>query len=427
MDDLCAKVPNKNLIPITPRTVEDTQLDFNFLVDLALKTVYADINCSTTRAAESLCLSVPIAESLLQHLYKEKLIEIRGQDSYLNHRYAMLERGWQRVNRLLDINGYIGPAPVSLQSYTEMVLQQSQDREPVSPEFVKNALSDLVLPDITLQTVGLVAKSRRSLFMFGEPGNGKTSIAVALHSAQPGEIWIPYAIEVDNQIIKMFDQHNHIQLETNDNKEYDKRWIKIKRPLVIVGGEMTIETMDLVHSRTVRYYEAPFQMKANGGTLVIDDFGRQRVDPMDLLNRWIVPLERGVDYLTLHTGKKIQVPFEPLLIFATNLDLKGLVDEAFLRRMGYRLYIAPPTREHYGSIFQRTVKDHGLDYNPKLLEFLLRRYEEEKRPLRCCEPRDLIHHLLDICRYVGRPPELSKDLLELAWINYFGRDKTQHP
>lgn len=339
----------------------------------------------------------------------------------------MLERGWQRVNRLLDINGYIGPAPVSLQSYTEMVLHQSQSREPVSPEFVKNALSDLVLPDITLQTVGLVAKSRRSLFMFGEPGNGKTSIAVALHSAQPGEIWIPYAIEVDNQIIKMFDQHNHIPVETNDYKEYDKRWIKIKRPLVIVGGEMTIETMDLVHSRTVRYYEAPFQMKANGGTLVIDDFGRQRVDPMDLLNRWIVPLERGVDYLTLHTGEKIQVPFEPLLIFATNLDLKGLVDEAFLRRMGYRLYIAPPTREHYGSIFQRTVKDHGLDYNPELLEFIFQRYDEEKRPLRCCEPRDPIHHLLNICRYVGQPPELSKDLLEIAWINYFGRDKAQHP
>lgn len=173
MDDLYDQVPNKNLIPITPRTVEDTQLDFNFLVDLALKTVYADINCSTTRAAESLCLSVPIAESLLQHLYKEKLIEIRGQDSYLNHRYAMLERGWQRVNRLLDINGYIGPAPVSLQSYTEMVLHQSQSREPVSPEFVKNALSDLVLPDITLQTVGLVAKSRRSLSCSVNRGTGK--------------------------------------------------------------------------------------------------------------------------------------------------------------------------------------------------------------------------------------------------------------
>ncbi len=423
MDDLCAKVPNRNFIPIPPITVEETQLDFSFLVDLTLKTAYADANCSTTRMAKQLCLPAPIARLLLEHLCNEKLIEIRGQINHIDYRYAILERGWQRANRLLDLSSYIGPAPVSLQSYAAMVSQQSKDREPVLPEFVKNALSNLVLPDMTLQTIGLVAKSRRTLFMFGEPGNGKTSIAVALHSAQTGEIWIPYAIEVDNQIIKMFDQHNHVQVETNGDDGYDKRWIKIKRPLVIVGGEMTIETMDLIYSPTVRYYEAPFQMKANGGTLIIDDFGRQRIDPGDLLNRWIIPLDRGTDYLTLHTGKKIEVPFNPLLIFATNLDLKGFVDEAFLRRMGYRIHIAPPTRQHYISIFQRALKDNGLDYDKKLLEFLLQRYEEEERPLRCCEPRDLIHNVLDICRYVGQPPELSKDLLERAWINYFGHYK----
>jgi predicted ATPase with chaperone activity len=341
----------------------------------------------------------------------------------MDYRYGILERGWQRANRLLDLSSYIGPAPVSLQSYADMVSQQSKDREPVLPESVNNALSDLVLPEMTLETIGLVAKSRRTLFMFGEPGNGKTSIALALHAAQTGEIWIPYAIEVDNQIIKMFDQHNHVQVETDGDEGYDKRWIKIKPPLVVVGGEMTIETMDLIYSPTVRYYEAPFQMKANGGTLIIDDFGRQRIDPRDLLNRWIIPLERGTDYLTLHTGKKIEVPFNPLLIFATNLNLKGLVDEAFLRRMGYRLHIAPPTRKQYISIFQRVLQDNGLDYDKKLLEFLLQRYEKEERPLRCCEPRDLIHNLLDICRYVGQPPKLSRDLLERAWINYFGNHK----
>jgi predicted ATPase with chaperone activity len=426
MQDLHAIVPSENLIPIPPKTVEETQLDFGFLADLALKTVYADSNCTTVRAAEKLCLSAPMAEALLQHLYQEKLIEIRGQVGFQNHRYAMLDRGWQRADRLLDLNGYIGPAPVSLQAYAEMVSRQSQARESVSPEYLQNALSGLVLPEITRQTLGLVVNSRRSLFMFGEPGNGKTSTAVALHAAQPGEIWIPYAIEVDNQIIKVFDQHNHVPVENNNNNGYDRRWIKIKRPLVIVGGEMTIETMDLVYSRTVRYYEAPFQMKANGGTLVIDDFGRQRVDPLDLLNRWIIPLERGTDYLTLHTGKKIEVPFEQLLIFATNLDLKGLVDEAFLRRLGYRLYISPPTRERYGAIYQRVVETHGLEYDPKLLEFLLHRYEKEKRPLRCSEPRDLIHRCLDICRYLNQPPALSKDLLELAWINYFGKDKSRH-
>jgi hypothetical protein len=191
--------------------------------------------------------------------------------------------------------------------------------------------------------------------------------------------------------------------------------------MVVVGGEMTIQSMDLVYSHTVRHYEAPFQLKANGGTLLIDDFGRQRVDPTHLLNRWIIPLERGVDYLTLHTGKKIEVPFEPLLIFATNLDLNGLVDEAFLRRMGYRVYVAPPTLEHYGTIFQNTAKEYGLSYDPSLLKFLLRRYKEEKRPLRCCEPRDLLRHVLDLCEYNGHKPELNEDLLNFAWINYFGR------
>jgi len=412
------QIADDDFTPVPPSTLEETQLDFNFLADLALKAVYADADSTTVRMSEKLCLPVQLAEMLLQHLYKEKLIEIRSQRGIVT-RYAMLDRGWERVNRLLELNGYIGPAPVSLKAYTEMVLQQDRQRQPVLPKNVNNALANLVLPDITLQTLGLVSQSRRSLFLFGEPGNGKTSIGMALHNAQPGEIWIPYAIEVDGQIIKVYDKHNHTEVAAQC--PHDKRWIKIRRPMVVVGGEMTIQSMDLVYSHTVRHYEAPFQLKANGGTLLIDDFGRQRVDPTHLLNRWIIPLERGVDYLTLHTGKKIEVPFEPLLIFATNLDLNGLVDEAFLRRMGYRVYVAPPTLEHYATIFQNTAKEYGLSYDPSLLKFLLRRYKEEKRPLRCCEPRDLLRHVLDLCEYNGHKPELNEDLLNFAWINYFGR------
>jgi len=301
-----------------------------------------------------------------------------------------------------------------------MVSQQAQAREIVTPWMVKNALSELVLPEQTLVTLGLVASSRQSLFMFGESGNGKTSIAVALHSALEGEVWIPHAVEVDGQIIKVFDQHCHLQAETKRDDANDKRWIKIRRPLVIVGGEMTIETMDLIYSSTTRYYEAPFQLKANGGTLIIDDFGRQRVNPVDLLNRWIIPLERSTDYLTLHTGKKIEVPFEQLLIFATNLDIQGLVDEAFLRRMGYRLYVSPPTRDLYSAIFKKVLETNGIFFDPKLLDFLLQRYKNERRPLRCCEPRDLIQRFLDICRYYDQPPVLTTELLDLAWVNYFG-------
>lgn len=406
--------------PPTPLRVADTRLDFGFLADLALKTVYADANCATDRAAEKLKLSMPVTEELLQHLYREKLIEIRGQIGFGNNRYGMLDRGWQRAKLLLDMNGYIGPAPVSLPAYSEMVLAQSAARAPIEPEAVRSALSGLVLPEGTVQTLGLVANSRRSLFMTGPSGNGKTTIATALHGAQRGEIWIPHAIEVDGQVIKVFDQHNHHAVSVAGMDRYDERWIRIKRPIVIVGGEMTIETMDLIYSGTAKFYEAPFQLKSNGGTLVIDDFGRQRVDPHDLLNRWIVPLEGRMDYLTLHTGKKIEVPFEQLLIFATNLDPTDLVDDAFLRRMGYRLYINPPDRDMYALIFERFVQDSGFDYDPARLDFVFRLYEADKRPLRGCEPRDLIQRCVDLCKYEKLPMTLSNDLLHLAWKHYFG-------
>jgi hypothetical protein len=307
-----------------------------------------------------------------------------------------------------------------------MVVRQSAVREPILPEYVRDAMSGLVLPESTVQTLGLVANSRRSLFMTGPSGNGKTTIATALHSAQRGEIWIPYAIEVDGQIIKIFDLHTHQQAPTGDLGRYDERWIKIKRPIVIVGGEMTIETMDLIYSTTVRFYEAPFQMKSNGGTLVIDDFGRQRVDPHDLLNRWIVPLEGRIDYLTLHTGKKIEVPFEQLLIFATNLDPSDLVDDAFLRRMGYRLYVNAPDKEMYAAIFKSYVESNGFAYDPKHLEYVFRLYEADKRPLRGCEPRDLIQRCADLCRYENRPMEITNEILHLAWRNYFGAAPTVH-
>lgn len=411
---------SQDLIPKIPLKPEDTELDFGFLADLALKIVYADTNCTTERAAEKLKLSMPVTEELLQHLYREKFVEIRGLITYGNNRYGMLDRGWQRAQRLLDMNGYIGPAPVSLEAYTTMMLRQSAATEMIQPEAVRTAMSGLVLPEATVQTLGLVASSRRSLFMTGPSGNGKTTIATALHSAQSGEIWIPYAIEVDGQIIKVFDLHNHQPVSVEGLARYDGRWTKIKRPLVIVGGEMTIDTMDLIYSQTVRFYEAPFQMKANGGTLVIDDFGRQRIDPHELLNRWIVPLEGRVDYLTLHTGKKIEVPFEQLLIFATNLDPADLVDDAFLRRMGYRLFVTAPTKDLYAQIFRRYVEGSGFTYDSKYLDFLFRLYAEEKRPLRGCEPRDIIERCVDLCKYENRSKVLSPELLELAWNNYFG-------
>jgi DNA-binding PadR family transcriptional regulator len=408
------------LLPAAPATAEDSGLDFGFLSDLALKTVYADTSCTTHRAAQRIALSVGVVDTLLQHLYRERFIEIRETISPQNRRYAMLDRGWERVRRLLDLNAYIGAAPVSLTAYTAMVKNQEELRPPVNHDAIRAALASLVLPDSTLQLLGVVANSRRSLFITGAPGNGKTSVARALHSALEGDIWIPRAIEVDGHVINVFDPHNHVPVDPQPAMPYDQRWIKIRRPLVIVGGELTIESMDLTYDQTVKFYEAPFQVKSNGGTLLIDDFGRQRVQPRDLFNRWIIPLENRVDYLTLHTGKKIQIPFEQLLIFASNLDSADLAEEAFLRRLGYRLTTESPGSETYGRIFRKYVEACHLRYDVRLLDGLLERYKHEPREMRSCQPRDLVDRCRDICRYENRQFMLSKELLDRAWLYYFG-------
>lgn len=402
-------------------SIEKSGLEFGFLADLTLKTVYADTDCSTERAAERLKLPMSLVEPILQHLYRERLIEIRQLVGFENHKYSMLDRGWDRVQRLLDQNGYIGPAPVSLDAYTTMIRKQQTQSTGVTSEGVRHALNELVLPQSTVQTLGVVANSKRSILVTGPAGTGKTSIAKALHTAMAGEVWIPYAIEVDGQIIKVFDAHNHKPV-AQPTRRYDQRWVKIERPLIIVGGELTIEATDLIYSPSVRHYDAPFQMKSNCGTLVIDDFGRQRVAPHDLLNRWIIPLEGHVDYLTFHTGKKIQVPFEQMLVIATNLDPKTLADDAFLRRMGYRLRVDLPTREAYALIFKQYVESKRLTFVPEQLDILFGLYERTKRPLRSCEPRDLVERCLDICRYERRPFEITPLLLETAWQNYFGSD-----
>jgi len=416
-----AQARKQSFAPPTPESIEATGVSFQFLADLALKTAATESTLTTATIAERMCLPLPLVEQLMQHLYREKLVEIRGSVGFNNNRYALLDRGWDQLRRLQEISGYVGPAPVSLSAYSAMMRSQAEPEEPVGPEQVAAAFSDLVLPDSLLQTLGFAINSRRSLFISGIPGTGKTSVAERINNALQTSIWIPYAIAIDEHVINIYDAHNHERTLDEDNFEvFDKRWLRIARPLILVGGEMTLESTDLIYNRAARYYEAPFQIKANCGTLVIDDFGRQRVEPEDLLNRWIVPLERKVDFLTLHTGKKVSVPFEELVVFSTNLEPSRLVDEAFLRRMGYRVRIEPPAEETYRRIFERYAETVGVSYDEPVLDYLLTKYPAEKRVMKACEPRDLLSRFLDICQYKALPPTLTRELLDLAWNNYFG-------
>ena len=410
-----------SLGPPTPEELADTDIHEQFLCDLALKHVAMLPDPTTASVADRLHLPRALTEELLYQLYREKLIEMRIQSAVGNTRYAMLDHGWERVTRLNAMSGYLGPAPVSLADYAYMMRLQAVPSNPASIETVRGAFRDLVLPDSLLQTLGCVINSRSSLFLTGLPGTGKTAVSERMNAALSGHIWIPYAIEVDGQIIRVFDGHNHHPApERNTAIEHDRRWIEIARPLIIVGGELTLDTTDLTWSDSARFYEAPFQVKSNGGTLVIDDFGRQRVEPQDLLNRWIMPLERRVDFLTLHSGKKIEVPFEMLVVFSTNLDEKDLVDEAFLRRMGYRARVEPPTPSAFVEIFKRVAKIRGVAVDEQCLNHVLSRYEAEKRIMKGCEPRDLLNKVRDICLFEGRTMQVTPELIDLAWGNYFG-------
>ena len=412
----------ESLGPPTPEEVAETGVHEAFLCDLTLKHVAMLPEPTTVTVADRLHLPRALTEELLYHLYREKLIEMRLQSAVGATRYAMLDHGWDRVSRLQSQSGYLGPAPVSLDDYSHMMRLQAVPSRPASMETVRAAFQDLVLPDSLLQTLGCVINSRSSMFLTGLPGTGKTAVSERMNAALYGSIWIPYSVEVDGQVIRIFDAHSHRPVQQRDTAiEHDRRWIEIERPLIIVGGELTLDNTDLTWSESAKFYEAPFQVKSNGGTLVIDDFGRQRVAPQDLLNRWILPLERRVDFLTLHSGKKIEVPFEQLVVFSTNLDERDLVDEAFLRRMGYRARVEPPTPAAFVEIFKRTARTRGVAIDQDCLNHILNRYVAEQRIMKGCEPRDLLNKVTDICRFEGRTLQLTRELVDLAWGNYFGQ------
>jgi len=410
------------LAPAAPTNTAETGLDTQFVHELALKMAATVSQFTSEWAARKLHLPQQLLGDVLEQLRVERLLEVLGQAGPFGYRYAITQRGRDAAARLLEISGYVGPAPVSLAAYTAMIEWQLAQLPSPTIEQVAEATAEMVLTDEARLTAALAASSGRSLFVFGPAGNGKTTLGRQLHHALSGDIWIPHCISIDSNIIRIFDSHVHQEVDTLAGAagwQVDRRWVRIRRPMIVAGGEMTLDSCDLIYSRSLRFYEAPLHVKANGGMFLIDDFGRQRVEPRDLLNRWIIPLEHQIDFMTLHTGQKVQIPFRLLLIIATNLSPEDVTDPAFLRRMGYRLFLDKPSSEQYSAIFQRYAARWGATVSPQALAHLLNRYRAEGREPRGCEPRDLIERARDICRLRGQPLVLNEAMLDLAWAGYF--------
>jgi hypothetical protein len=425
-----------------PASIDEVGIEFGQLADLAVKTIYYGGRPSARAITARMALPFQIVDTILAFLKKEQFIEVVGSSGIgeQQYQYALTNKGTEKAIEALERNQYVGPTPVSFEVYCETVMRQSVRQIRVGPPTVDGALSDLVLSGTTRSLIGPAVNSGRSMLLYGDPGNGKSSIAKAIGAMLPGAVLIPYAIDVNGQTIRVFDPRVHHEIArplvederreewqvtpaSNGERRRDVRWAICRRPLIMVGGELTLAELELKYSPASRFYIAPLQMKANCGVLVIDDFGRQLVQPKELLNRWIIPMEARVDHLSLLNGETIEIPFELLLVFSTNLPPKSLGDEAFFRRIRHKIEVGDPDEAGFLEILRMVCEQKDITYADAGGRYLLQRYYANTgRHFRGVHPRDIIDLALDIASFQGKHPEFTPEWIDLACASYFIED-----
>lgn len=411
-----------------PKDLDELGLPRIFLANLALKHFFYTDMFTIPELVGILKIPYGFVSQLLEYLRKEKYVEILGSDPLthtaigLSLRYSLTSGGKRRAEQLLEYDAYVGPVPVILEDYWDQVGRQTIKFSAVTPEGMQRVLQDLVISPELLDNLGVAAVNGKSLFLHGPSGNGKTSIALRLGQYWQDAILVPYAVFVTGSVIRVFDEMTHrplAELPAGTEKS-DPRWVFSRRPLVVAGGELTLEMLDLIFNPDLNYYEAPLQLKANNGVFLVDDFGRQHIPPQELLNRWIIPLEERQDFLRLRTGQKFAIPFDQFIVFATNLDPATLVDEAFLRRIRSKVRVDYISRERYIEIFRRCCAENRVEFREEVVEYLLSRYYDEgQRSTTGCHPRDLLEQVLDYAHYHQIKPVLSQGSLERAVGKYF--------
>ena len=419
--------PDEGFRPRAPESLEDTGLTFEEVERLILKFLLSKGAATGRQVCAQILMPFGIIDPIMKELKQEQMVQFKGAAAMGDYEFAITELGRERARRYADECSYFGSAPVCLHDYLNAMAAQSIAKQHATEEDLHEAFSDLIISETMFDKLGPAINSGRGMFLFGEPGNGKTSIAERVTRCFGTTIYIPRALGIDGDIIRVFDPglHEVVEDDTQDKGLFDlsgvdQRWIRIVRPTVIAGGELTMSELEVVQNPQTKICEAPLQLKSNCGTLVIDDFGRQTMPVDELLNRWIVPLEKRFDFLNLPSGKKVQVPFDQLIIFSTNLEPKDLVDGAFLRRIPYKIEAADPTLEEFTALFELMAPLTGFEFNKEAYDHLIKmHYQAANRPFRACQPRDLLLQVRNYCTYKQIPKKLTPEGFDFAVENYF--------